>query len=108
MASRRIRQQWINGTEKPCQHEELDEIRAEGGRVIAERCAACQLLLAQYGPCAGCQKPRRLVHFVQARREAYCSGDCHRAVLKARREAEERAAQARAAELAGRPGGRAA
>lgn len=90
----KTRQTWIRGAERPCPHDVTEEVRSFGGKVLAERCNACLLLIAQHGPCAGCKRERRLVHFVAARREAYCSKDCWQATQKAKREALEAASAA--------------
>lgn len=87
--AKRQRQQWINGAERPCQHDIIDVVKTQGGGPLADRCAACLLVLAQYGTCAGCGKGpgRRLALMVSARRSAYCSTACHSAQLKREREA---------------------
>lgn len=84
----RRRQLWLDGVEKWCDHEFIDEIRSEAGAVIAEVCKACALRLAEHGRCAGCDKPKRLTCFVPSKRKAYCSDDCRRASLSAARVAK--------------------
>jgi hypothetical protein len=93
MATVRGRQLWIGGVEKWCEHPIIEEIKAEGGRVLAESCKACGLRLAEYGKCAGCLRDRRLTKFVLSKRKAYCSVDCYEATMRAERAAKAPAVQ---------------
>lgn len=88
------RQLWINGVAKWCDHPQIEQVRSDGGTLLADVCAACQLRLAEYGRCDGCQRDRRLTKFVKAKRKRYCTADClsaHNAKLKAEKEAKDKA-----------------
>jgi hypothetical protein len=87
----RVRQLWIDGVERSCTHKALDDIRSEGGKVIAERCKACGLVVAQYGVCAGCGRDRRCGFFVASRTRLgrFCSQDCYAAKVRAEKEARQ-------------------
>ena len=98
MATPNRRQLWIGGVAKWCDHAILEEIKSQGGRVLAEACRACSLRVAEFGVCAGCKRDRRLTKFVASKRQAYCSDDCYRHTMAAasKAKAEERAAVAKA------------
>lgn len=98
MADRR--QLWINGTAKWCEHLRIEEVKSEGGKVLAELCGACGLRVAEYGKCAGCGRDRRLTKVVASKRKAYCSEDCYRQTMAAEKAAKEAAAEERARKLA--------
>lgn len=85
----RIRQLWIDGTERTCNHKLLDDVHSEGGKIIAQRCKACGLVVAQYGVCAGCKRERRCTFFVAGRTRLgrFCTQDCYAAAVKAEKEA---------------------
>jgi hypothetical protein len=65
---RQDRQIWVNGTIKECPHSILDEIRTEGGDMLAEVCHGCGVRLVEYGKCNGCGKHGRLAKFDGPRR----------------------------------------
>lgn len=98
------RQLWINGTTKWCPHANLEEIRSEGGSVLAETCRACGMRVAEYGTCHGCGRDRRLTKFVLSKRTRYCTEDCLAASqAKARAEKEAKAKAATTAVAKGFP-----
>ncbi len=80
-----------------CSHAKVEEVRAEGGHIIAAQCRVCLKLLYTVGKCDGCGKDKPL-HFSVAGRgnkppKRYCYEDCYRNVQafarKARAEAEK-------------------
>lgn len=94
------RQLWINGTTKWCPHKLLDEVRSEGGAVIAELCRACGFRVAEYGKCDGCGRECRLVKFVLSKRKRYHSEGCLSAANAKAREEKEAKDKAAAADVA--------
>jgi hypothetical protein len=73
------RQIWLEGTEKPCPHDMAarQTLVTEGGSSLCEICGACQMRIAEYGPCERCGDCKRLVRFRGAHR--FCGGTCETA-----------------------------
>jgi len=89
MASKVVgRQLWIGGVAKWCGHAVIEQIKSEGGTVLADVCKACGLRIAEYGICHGCKRDRRLTKFVMSKRTRYCTPDCYTAAEQVKRDAE--------------------
>lgn len=58
-----------------CRHDILDRLVNNGDELIAEVCKGCGVRIAEYGPCTGCSKHKRLIRF-GANNMRFCNGAC--------------------------------
>lgn len=73
------RQVWVKGTAQPCEHTRTNDIKSNGGEVIAKTCALCGVLVGQKANCDGCGRQgvwctkwkEKKTHYLR-----WCDGRC--------------------------------